>query len=224
MNDTRPFQRAYSAQAKAQRAADLLDAARRLGTRDGVRLLTLTAIADEAGVHVSAVRRYYASREEILILLTTEGYEEWTAAAIRGLSQTGMTTGDVVGVLVATLQAHPLFCDLLTHSTLSLEHEVSYEAVRDFKRSAHRAINDLTAAVATARGLPQAEAALVVSATIALAATFWQAGNPSAHVVRLYLEEPGLAHIGVDFAVALTDQLTALINGLASRGPQRIEE
>jgi len=35
------------------------------------------AIAIQARVHASAVRRYYASREEILLTLTEEGYRDW---------------------------------------------------------------------------------------------------------------------------------------------------
>ncbi|MCS5735707.1 TetR family transcriptional regulator [Herbiconiux daphne] len=217
MSDGRQFQRAYSAHAKAQRAADLLDAARRLGSRDGVRSLTLTAIAHEAGVHVSAVRRYYASREEILILLTTEGYQGWSDEVIHRLQGHLVKSAELVEVLVSTLENHPLFCDLLTHSTLSLEHEVSFEAVRGFKKSAHRNILDLTEAIVDATDMNSLSAGLVISATVALAATFWQAGHPSVHVIRLYQEEPNLAHIGVDFRSALSTQLTALIAGLACR-------
>src|SRR3981081_3425447 len=74
------FQRAYSPQHKQQRAADLMRAARTLAARDGVRSVTLTAIADHAGVHISAVRRYYDSREEILLGLAEQGYADWAGA------------------------------------------------------------------------------------------------------------------------------------------------
>ncbi|MDT5324124.1 MAG: hypothetical protein QOF25_1276, partial [Mycobacterium sp.] len=76
------FQRAYSPQHKEQRATDLVKAARTLAARDGVRGVTLTAIATQAGVHVSAVRRYFDSWEEILLGLAEEGYAEWTHALI----------------------------------------------------------------------------------------------------------------------------------------------
>jgi AcrR family transcriptional regulator len=55
-----------------------MEAARTLGLRDGVRAVTLTAIAAQAGVHASAVRRYYNSREEILLILAEEGYRSWS--------------------------------------------------------------------------------------------------------------------------------------------------
>src|ERR1700726_3170284 len=55
MPPERTFQRAYSPQHKEQRVTDLMQAARALAARDGVRTVTLTAIATQAGVHVSAV-------------------------------------------------------------------------------------------------------------------------------------------------------------------------
>src|ERR1700680_810200 len=55
MPPERTFQRAYSPQHKEQRVTDLMRAARALAARDGVRTVTLTAIATQAGVHVSAV-------------------------------------------------------------------------------------------------------------------------------------------------------------------------
>src|SRR6202045_2284700 len=56
MPPERTFQRAYSPQHKEQRVTDLMRAARALAARDGVHTVTLTAIATQAGVHVSAVR------------------------------------------------------------------------------------------------------------------------------------------------------------------------
>lgn len=217
MTDTRPFQRAYSATQKAQRAIDLMDAARDLGTAHGVRALTLTAIAEQAGVHVSGVRRYYDSREEILIRLTQEGYEHWTADLTGVLRDGGtLNVAQLADAFVSSLSRHPLLCDLLTHSTLTLEHEASYDVIRDFKRSAHRCIRDLTEVVEHASALDRRGAEIFIAAAISLAATLWQAGHPSRNVVRLYTEEPELAHIGVDFEPALTEQLVALGTGLTT--------
>jgi hypothetical protein len=59
--------------AQGAAAADLVEAARILASRDGVRAVTLTAIATQAAAHASAVRRYYASREEILLTVAATG-------------------------------------------------------------------------------------------------------------------------------------------------------
>jgi AcrR family transcriptional regulator len=214
---TKPgFQRAYSSEHKAQRAADLMEAARALAARDGVRGVTLTAIAQHAGVHVSAVRRYYASREEILLNLAEEGYGDWSRAVAAQLSgRSDLTGAELTRTLVATLAERPLFCDLLTHVTLSLEREVAYERVRVFKQAAADAVAVLTGAISAATALNRGQALELVIAVIALTAPLWQASHPGETLARLYREEPAFAHIGIDFEPTLTRLLTALCDGLA---------
>ncbi|MEU1199779.1 TetR family transcriptional regulator [Streptomyces sp. NPDC005813] len=213
---TKPgFQRAYSSEHKAQRAADLMEAARALAARDGVRGVTLTAIAQHAGVHVSAVRRYYASREEILLNLAEEGYADWSRAVTAELSgRSDVSCAELTRTLVAPLAERPLFCDLLTHVTLSLEREVAYERVRTFKHAAGNAVAAVTGALSTASTLDRDRAQELVVATIALTAPLWQAGHPGENLARLYREEPAVAHVGIDFEPTLTRLLTALCDGL----------
>ncbi|MBR7833754.1 TetR family transcriptional regulator [Actinospica durhamensis] len=216
MPEASTFQRAYSRLHKEQRAGDLLEAARTLGARDGVRAVTLIAIATQAGVHSSAVRRYYASREEILLTLAEEGYAEWAddvSARLEGLRE--VASAELARILTASLVERPLFCDLLTHVTLSLERDVSYERVLAFKSVATAAVKDLTAAVAAAGPLQEAQANDLIVGIIAMAAPLWQAGHPAETVTRLYAEEPSMAHGGVDFEPTLTRLTTALIDGLS---------
>jgi AcrR family transcriptional regulator len=60
--------RARSAEDKRKRTNDLLAAARQLATeRGGARHVTLAAVTEVAGLHPSAVRRYFASKEELLL-------------------------------------------------------------------------------------------------------------------------------------------------------------
>lgn len=213
------FQRAYSPEHKAQRAADLMEAARALAARDGVRGVTLTAMAQHAGVHVSAVRRYYASREELLLNLAEEGYGDWSRAVAAGLSgRRALTCAELAKTLVATLAERPLFCDLLTHVTLSLEREVTYERVRTFKLAAGDAVAVLTGAISAASALGPGQAREFVVAAIALTAQLWQAGHPGDTLARLYREEPAVAHVGIDFEPTLTSLLTSLCDGLTRSG------
>ncbi len=81
------FQRARSAEHKERRAADLVEAARSLALSGGARTVTLTAIAERAGVHPSAVRRYFDSREDILLLLAGQAWREWSDSLARQLSR-----------------------------------------------------------------------------------------------------------------------------------------
>jgi AcrR family transcriptional regulator len=86
------FQRARRPEQKEQRRQDILAAASTLGARDGVRAVTLTDIAAEAGVHKSAVLRYFETREAVFLLLTAEAWQDWAAVvdeALRGSTSAG---------------------------------------------------------------------------------------------------------------------------------------
>jgi AcrR family transcriptional regulator len=215
MSQQGTFQRAYSPQRKEQRATDLVTAARTLAARDGVRAVTLTAIATQAGVHVSAVRRYFDSREEILLGLAEEGYAEWTHALIdRVHGHEGLTSADLARAVTETLAERPLFCDLLTHVTLNLEREVTYERVRAFKFTVGAALAPLTEAITRASALTAEQASDLIIAVISMTAPLWQAAHPAETLTRLYAEEPSLAHIGIDFSPTLTRLLTALCDGM----------
>ena len=71
--------RARTPENKERRTSDLLDSARELAQAQGVRTLTLTAIATRAAWHVSGVRRYFESREEILLVLGAHEWKDWAA-------------------------------------------------------------------------------------------------------------------------------------------------
>ncbi|MDT5365004.1 MAG: hypothetical protein QOC69_6766 [Mycobacterium sp.] len=215
MSQQGTFQRAYSRQHKEQRATDLVKAARTLAARDGVRAVTLTAIATQAGVHVSAVRRYFDSREEILLGLAEAGYAEWTHALIdRVHGHEGLTSAALARAITETLAERPLFCDLLTHVTLNLEREVTYERVRAFKFTVGAALAPLTEAITRASALTAEQANDLIIAVISMTAPLWQAAHPAETLTRLYAEEPSLTHIGIDFSPTLTRLLTALCDGM----------
>jgi AcrR family transcriptional regulator len=211
------FLRAYSPQHKEQRATDLMQAARTLAARDGVRAVTLTAIATEADVHKSAVRRYFDSREDILLGLAEEGYTEWTHALtdrIQGAES--LTAAELARAVTASLVERPLFCDLLTHVTLNLEREVTYQRVRTFKLTVGAALAPLEEAITSATALTSEQTNDLIIAVIAMTAPPWQAAHPAESLTRLYAEEPALAHIGIEFAPTLTRLLTAVCHGVTT--------
>lgn len=164
------------------------------------------------------------SRQGLAVLHTgadpTVGYEDWSEAAVARLAQyDSLSPADVAGVLVGTLGERPLFCDLLTHVTLSLEHESGYESVRAFKAAASRALNIVSDTITVRTALDRTTVEELVIAALALAAPLWQAGHPAENVQRLYREEPELAHVAIDFEHTLTRLIAALADGLI--GDQR---
>ncbi|MFJ3906262.1 TetR family transcriptional regulator [Streptomyces sp. NPDC090025] len=211
-----PFQRARRPEHKEQRRRDILEAAATLGLRDGVRPVTLTEIAAEAGVHKSAVLRYFASREAVFLQLTADGWQDWAT----GVEETLQAPADppaVAAALAAALAQRPLFCDLLAHAQLNLERGVTQEQVRDFKVAALDAVDRITHALITALPwLTRGQAVDVIAGTTAMAAQQWQTSNPPESLARLYAEDPLFAHAASEFTPRLTRLVTLLLTGAAA--------
>ncbi|WP_327238318.1 TetR/AcrR family transcriptional regulator [Streptomyces sp. NBC_01317] len=214
---TPSFQRARSAENKRQRASALVEAARSLALEGGVASVTLTAVADRAGVHHSAVRRYFSSHKDVLLQLAAEGWVSWSEAVREGLGALApVTPAAVAGVLARALDADPLFCDLLANVPLHLEHEVDVERVTAFKHVSRAAVDSMAGAIEDALpGLDGRGALDVVTAANALAATLWQVAHPPGALARVYAEDPAVAPSwAVDFVPTLTRLLTATVVGI----------
>ena len=131
------YQRARRPEQKLERRDAILGAARELALRDGVRAVSLADIAARVGIHKSALLRYFETREQIFLELTAQAWREWTAALHAGLDEAA--PGSLgAGALVADVFARsfgdrPLLCDLIAHTPLNLERNVSPEAVRRYK-------------------------------------------------------------------------------------------
>lgn len=212
------FRRARTPEAKQQRTAALISAARRLGLELGVRNVTLTEIATGAGVHISAVRRYFDSREEIFLRLTADCWRDWVAAVRDELRDRNRVTAEELALVLAdTLAERPLFCDLLAHDALTFERESSHAAVRAFKLESLAAVADLVAAIR--RVLPELDersARDLVAAVRALTASLWQTAHPPAALTELYRTEPALGHEFLAFRPRLTRLIRATTLGLAA--------
>lgn len=211
------FQRARSTEDKRRRAEALVAAARSLALESGVSSVTLTAVAQRAGVHHSAMRRYFSSHKEVLLRLAAEGWLRWADHTRDELRTRGtLTAAELVEVLVDGLNADPLFCDLLANVPLHLEHDVDIAHVREFKHVSHGAVVDLVDAVGTALPGLSANGALdLVRSANALAATLWQEAHPPAPLAATYAAEPQIARTAqMEFAPTLTRLLTASCIGL----------
>jgi AcrR family transcriptional regulator len=220
------FQRARRPEHKEQRANDLVHAARRLALADGVHAVTLTQIAAEAGVHLSGVRRYFESREEIYLRLAAEGWRDWAGDVATRLADprriTPVTPEALADVLAGSLGERPLFCDLLAHAQVSLERGVRPETVREFKLSALAAVDQVVEAVHAARGPLDADAVRdLIAVATSLAGSLWQTAHPAPALERLYAEDARLAHSVVDFEPRLQRLLRVTARGLAAESAGR---
>ncbi len=214
------FQRARSEEKKRQRAAALIEAARSVALETGVASVTLTAVANRAGMHYSAVRRYYSSHKEVLLRVAAERWERWSDAVCKALSEPGpMSPGRVAEALTGGLVADPLFCDLLANLHLHLEHEVDAERVIEVKTMSTAAGLVMANAIEQALpGLGQKGALDLLLASYSLAAPLWQIAHPPEGLADAYAMQPEVPpDWNLDFAEALTRLLTATCVGLMTR-------
>lgn len=217
------FQRARTEENKRQRAEALVEAARSLALETGVASVTLTAVASRAGIHYSAVRRYFTSHKEVLLHLAAEGWVRWSDAVCRELAEPGPlqppSPARVAETLANGLAADPLFCDLLANLHLHLEHEVHIDRVVEIRRTIAAAAIALADAIE--RALPvlgRSGAFDTLIAAYSLASAFWHIANPPERLSDAYAEEPEALppEWNIDFASALTRVLTATCIGLVA--------
>jgi AcrR family transcriptional regulator len=213
------FQRARSAEAKKQREDAILEAARTLGAGRGIREVTLTDIADEVGMHKSALLRYFETREQIFLRLTASGWREWSAALRSSLdSQVERSPAAVARVLAASLAERPMFCDLLAHAPLNLERHVSIESVRAFKLVTLEEVAAIGAALRHALpALTERDSIDVIAATTALSGAYWQMATPRPEIQALYRSDPRLAHAIVDVEPRVARTVAAMLEGIIDR-------
>lgn len=212
---SQPKQRARSPHDKQLRKTALLEAAREFATEHGVREVTLAAVTARVELHPTAVRRYFESREELLLELAEQGWADWQDRLVSGLGDArGLTAGEIADVVSGSLEQLPLFCDLLTHVGLSLEGAVRLERARRYKTAASAAYDTMTQALADAdAGLDRQGAQTLLTAAMSCAAFLFQLSRPSATLRQLYEEEPRWAHNALRFREQLTTLLTAVALG-----------
>ena len=207
------FERARSVEAKQERERAILTAARALAVERGVREITLTDIAAAIGMHKSALLRYFETREQIYLRLTAAEWRDW-GPAVRARLADARTPAEIAAAFASTLVARPLFCDLLAHTPLNLERNVSLDSVREFKLVTHDEVDRIIAELRRILPALGAEAALdVVATATSLAGAQWQMANPGEEVAALYRSDPRLGHAIVEVEPRLVRVLTAQLQG-----------
>jgi AcrR family transcriptional regulator len=184
-------------------------------------------VARRAGVHYSAVRRYFTSLEEVLLHLAAEGWKRFSDTVCESLGEPGpMSSARVAGALASGLAADPLFCDLLANLHVHLEQEVELERVLGFKQISTAAVLALTEAIENALpGLGRSGAFDVLLAGYSLAAPLWQMANPPKKLAEAYAERTDVPpDWNIDFTAAMTRLLTATCVGLLNQNAESYDQ
>lgn len=211
-------ERARSAEDKAERAEALLRAAEELAIElGGVRFITVQSVTERAGIHRTGVRRYYSSREELLLSLAEREWGAWRDAIVAAVLDADTLGPREVAVVVAeTITGRPVFCDLLTHVTLTLEGDVDEDRARQYKTAAFAAHDDIVRTLAATSSMTPDQLGALLAATLALAANGWQVSHPTPTLAALYEKVPEWGHVAFDFTPRLNMLLQALAIGLTS--------
>ena len=226
---TETYQRARRPEQKLERRDAILGAARELALRDGVRSVSLADIAARVGIHKSALLRYFETREQIFLELTAEAWRDWMAALHAELDPvvpepaapgSPASSALVADVFARSFGDRPLLCDLIAHTPLNLERNVSPEAVRRYKLTSLGAVDEAAAVVR--RVLPDltpTECGEFVAALASLAGAVWQIANPAPALADLYASDPALSSACVDLTPRLRRTAEILLAGLIPSRP-----
>jgi AcrR family transcriptional regulator len=209
------FRRARSDVAKRAREQAILDAAIALGSKRGIRDVTLTEIAAAVGMHKSAMLRYFETREQIFLILTATGWLDWSHDLCSQLAELepGAPAERIAIAFAQSLVSRSIFCDLLAQAPLNLERNVSVESVRTFKLTTLEEVGRIGTALRRLRpGMSEEQAIDVIAAATSLAGAFWQMATPGSDIARLYREDPRLSHAIVDVEPRLARILTKLLS------------
>jgi AcrR family transcriptional regulator len=184
--------------------------------------VSLADIAARVGIHKSALLRYFETREQIFLELTAEAWRDWMQALHARLCTAAPgSAGLVADAFARGFGDRPLLCDLIAHTPLNLERNVSPEAVRRYKLTSLGVVNDAAALVH--RVLPEltlAESTEFVATLASLAGSLWQIANPPPALAELYASDPALAQACVDLTPRLRRTAEILLAGLIpSRNP-----
>jgi AcrR family transcriptional regulator len=215
-------ERARSIEDKTRRSEDLLEAAESLALElGGVRFITLAPVTERAGLHRTGVRRYYASKEELLLELAERGWRQWRDAIKSQIDdRVGLGPREVAAVMSETLASMPVFCDLLTHVAVSLEGDVDLERARRYKTNSFAAHDEMVSTLDHASDMTAEQIRALAAAAMAFAATFWQISHPTPTLAALYEQVPAWGHVALDFAPRLSLLLEATAVGLVeTHGP-----
>ncbi|MFI7618343.1 TetR family transcriptional regulator [Nonomuraea terrae] len=207
------FLRARRPEHKQQRREAILAAARELARGSGVRNVSLGAVASAVGLAKSNVVRYFGTREEIYLELAADEWREWAAEAGARVAAAG-GTAQAMSALAETLVERPLFCDLLSHTATTLEHNVSVPAARAFKHTVLSTVAELGARIARGTGLTEREGQELAAVATGMAGMLYPAANPSPALAQVYAEDPELAANCPELMPTLVRALSAFAAGL----------
>jgi AcrR family transcriptional regulator len=217
------FQRARSEEQRAARRQAILNTAEAMLAEMPVAALSLNELSRRVGLAKSNVLRYFESREAVLLELLDAAWREWLGALADALPSevvgpVAERVEQIAAVMARTLVDRPMLCELGSASAAVLEHNVSVEVAKRFKRAAFADTVALGALVRrVVPELDEGAAQWFAGTTVLVAGSLWAYSRPSAAMLAAYETDPALAAMRLDFGDAVRDLLATLLAGLLAR-------
>jgi AcrR family transcriptional regulator len=218
------FQRARNEEQRAERRRAILATAETMLTEMPVAQLSLNELSRRVGLAKSNVLNYFESREAVLLELVYTETEAWVqdlADALAEIDLAGSATdrgNQLVAIVVRTLKARPVFCDLIGAQAAVLEHNISTEMALTFKRGTVAQYQRMIeVVVGVLPELGEEGAGQFISSAALLAGAIWSHACAGPAILAAYEADPSLAALRIEFEPAMTQSLDALLNGLLPR-------
>ncbi|MZR61460.1 TetR family transcriptional regulator [Alcanivorax sp. DP30] len=196
------FQRARSPQQKAERRAQILQAAAEAFQRDRFQAIALADIARQSGVSKAALYRYFPSKESLFLALylsELEALADCTLVEDKALWEQ----------LADNLIARPLFCRLTAILHSVLEQNLDQTQAREFKLLLLESFSSLSRRLQLHYGLPEKQVNAYLLQAQQSVIGCWVMSHP-APVMDNLLDEAPFDVFRVQFDRALKTQLAAL--------------
>lgn len=215
------LRRARSPEDKEQRRQDILDHAWGLFQARPWSELTMSDVAEAAGLSKAALYRYFETKEALFLEVEAARLGSWLhelGAELERLPRPA--SPEAVATLIAdSLAALPGLPRLLSLLHVSLEQNVPFDAALAFKRALHDWLVRLGSQLEATLSLPSGAGLGAALQLHALSIGLWQMAD-SGPVVKRLLERRELRPLRVDFHAALVTGAATMLRGLLRAEPQ----
>lgn len=210
-SDPLSFQRARGEEQKARRRDQILQAAADCFEQTQWDSLTMTAIADRAGLAKGTAYRYVATKEELFLELLLGEMTEWSAELEAALIKPGAAYESFSTRFARSVSQRPRMLKLLGILHSVIERNVTEAAAAAFQGGLLKILRDLGDSLEAYDILPRGRAVRDLLRAYALVVGLAQMANPSPAVAKAIEKDPELALFDLDFEAELRECLERLV-------------
>jgi len=214
--------RAVTEEQKEERRLAILHAAETLFQAADYNTISMSQIAQTAGVAKGTVFLYFATKEELFLAITGQAYSKFFAGLNKRLKSTidagkTCTTDDLVDILQAVFGGDDALLRLMGIVSIILEHNIQYATALQFKSMlAHqvRSAGELLEEAIPSWGPGEGMAFLLKLQALAIGFQHLSAPSP---VVKKVIAGEGLEMFNICFADYFFVTIREVIKGIGAR-------